>query len=40
MLSEIDKDVDRLQMIAERFSKIGSVSDWAELTCGKHFETR
>ncbi len=26
LLSEIDKDVDRLQMIAERFSKIGSVS--------------
>ena len=26
LLSEIDKDVDRLQMIAERFSKIGSAS--------------
>ncbi|MGI6572147.1 MAG: sensor histidine kinase [Fermentimonas sp.] len=29
LLSEIDKDVDRLQMIAERFSKIGSVSGLA-----------
>ena len=26
LLSEIDKDVDRLQIIAERFSKIGSAS--------------
>ena len=27
MLSEIDKDIARLQMIAERFSKIGSATD-------------
>ena len=27
MLSEIDKDIARLQMIAERFSKIGSTAD-------------
>lgn len=27
LISEIDKDVHRLEMIAERFSKIGSVSD-------------
>lgn len=26
LLTEIDKDIERLQMIAERFSKIGSVS--------------
>lgn len=27
LLAEIDKDIERLQMIAERFSKIGSASD-------------
>lgn len=30
LLSEIDKDVDRLQIIAERFSKIGSASGLAK----------